>query len=674
MAKWHGGYDWYDIVSDLTKDETASAPKNEQAAGVGVDTYARYAKPFGTIDKTKPSNLKFYNYGGKGDEVNRLARDSGYQVYFMGGKHGKPDLANRHYGTGHLAIWDPSSGSGGDFGEEDYTRNWRIAHETAHGQTLGELNKLYGDGRRMGKLGHHRTLREALRSVHWEWLAGHKQRELSRQMGVELSDEDFAKELNTVMHDAAHRAVTGKFTEPSGEGFHPHSKLVPLDFTLNMIREAAREKGLKGMDDLIIRPNKRILTKTQSSFRNLRKRAMTEKTYTLPEVKQELAKALKQRVDEFSREMLALRKKELAKSEVCLLCGNPDTPAACTCLKKSVEKCDTDDVKKLNKEERCSKCGKTECCCGEVDTKPEEPVKAQEGSGGKVSKLNKDMMNPTMGVTGGKLSTGSGSIEDMAMNESMEKSTLGTKISRMGRKLNPFRNKRRDTNAKLEDGTNPHVPVLLSYPGALRVRVDSDEHFNQLPHKTTLNGKTYTKFPYTTRELSTGDQTATYHISPPRKDVKYGPSLKSISGGGENPGPSSAKLELVKKSAAQAKDMQAMANQASYEAHTQSAAPAPKVKLPSPADNAARANDLQDFMPAGKFTPGGAGLPHERSPILSRKLGKAGLNPTKPTAPAKPVGAATPAVSKPPTNNAPKNTAPKAPSPASAPGAKDLKP
>lgn len=562
MSKWHGGYDWHDIISDLTKDETT--PKNEQAAGVGVDTYARYAKPFGTIDKTKPSNLKFYNYGGKGDEVNRLARDSGYQVYFMGGKHGKPDLTNRHYGTGHLAIWDPSSGSGGDFGEEDYTRNWRIAHETAHGQTLGELNKLYGDGRRMGKLGHHRTLREALRSVHWEWLAGHKQRELSRQMGIDLSDEDFAREMNTVMHDAAHRAVTGKFTEPSGEGFHPHSKLVPLDYTLNMIREAAREKGLKGMDDLIVRPNKRILTKTQSSFRNLRKRAMTDKTYTLPEVKQELAKALKQRVEEFGKEMLALRKKELAKSEACLLCGNPDTPAACTCLKKSVEKCDTDDVKKLNKEERCPKCGKTKCCCGEIETKPEEPVKAQEGSGGKVSKLNKDMMNPTMGVTGGKLSTGSGSIEDMAMKEPSVKKC---NIPGRGGKLNK--------NA--------------------------------------------------------------------------------------------------------ARDMQAMANQASYDAHTQSATPAPKVKLPSAADNAARANDLQDFMPAGKFTPGGAGLPSGRSPLLSRKLGKAGLNPTKPAtsvkpAGAKPPGAATPAVSKPPSNNTPKSTAPKAPSPASAPGAKDLKP
>ena len=553
MAKWHGGYDWLDAISDLTKEEEKpSAPKNEQAAGVGVDTYARYAQPFGTIDKTKPSNLKFYNYGGKGNEVNKLANDSGYQVYYMGGKHGMPDLANKHYGTGHLAIWDPSSGSGGDFGEEDYTRNWRIAHETSHGQTLGELNKLYGDGRRMGKLGHHRTLREALRSVHWEWLAGHKQRELSRQMGVHLTDEDFAREMNTVMHDAAHRAVTGKFTEPSGEGFHPHSRLMPLDSTLNMIREAAREKGLKGMDDLIIRPNKRILTKTQSSLQNLRKRAMTDKTYTLPEIKQELTKALKLRVEEFGKEMLALRKKELAKSDACLLCGHADLPGSCTCLSKAeVEKCDTDEVKKLGKDECCTVCGKTECCCGEIETKAKEPVKAQEGSGGKVSKLTKDAMAP-----GGKLPTGS--IEDMAMNEPSVKKC---NIPGRGRKL-------------------------------------------------TKNA---------------------------------------------------------------AKDMQAMANQASYEAHTQAATPAPKVKLPSVADNAARADSLQDFMPAGKFTPGGAGLPHERSPLLNRKLGKAGLNFTKPAAPTKLAGAATPAVSKPPSNNAPKPSAPKAPSPASAPGAKDLK-
>jgi hypothetical protein len=54
----------------------------------------------------------------------------------------------------------------------------------------------------------------------------------------------FNREYNTVMHDAAHRAVTGKFTEPSEEGFVPHSHAVPLETSLGLVREAARNLGL----------------------------------------------------------------------------------------------------------------------------------------------------------------------------------------------------------------------------------------------------------------------------------------------------------------------------------------------------------------------------------------------------------------------------------------------
>ena len=132
---------------------------------------------------------------------------------------------------------------------------------------------------------------------------------------------------------------------------------------------------------------------------------MTDKTYTLPEVKQELAKALRERVNSFSQEMLALRKKELAKSEVCVLCGNLDKPGACTCLSKSVEKCDTDEVKPLNKEDMCPTCGMSECLCGEIERDPEEPVKAEEGSGGEITKLKKEALSPVKRTpAGGRLS------------------------------------------------------------------------------------------------------------------------------------------------------------------------------------------------------------------------------------------------------------------------------
>jgi hypothetical protein len=237
------------------KDESALTPtvphNNPQAAGAGVATYAKYAAPHGTIDKAKPSNLKFYPMAGTKPVVDKLVKDNGFQVYYAGGKHGKADLAGKNYNTGHLMIWDPSAGSGGDFSEADYTDNWRKTHELAHALTYPQLNQIYGEGRRMGGLGKQRTAREAKRAVHWEWLAAHKQRELAAQAGVHISDEDFHRKLNTVMHDAVHRAVTGKFTEPSDEGFVPHPHKVPLETALGLVDEAARGMGLHSDHDVI---------------------------------------------------------------------------------------------------------------------------------------------------------------------------------------------------------------------------------------------------------------------------------------------------------------------------------------------------------------------------------------------------------------------------------------
>jgi hypothetical protein len=230
---------------------------NDQLAAAGVSTYAKFALPYGSLDKTSPSNLHHYPYDGKNGEIDKLVADHGYNTYFAGGKHGRPDLANRNYNTKHLMIYDTSDH---DFKNEAYADAWRKIHELSHALTYSDLNKIYGEGRRIGKLGHHRTLNEALRAVHWEWLAVHKQRELSERIGVHVPDHVFHKELNTVMHDAAHRAVTGKFTEPSGEGFKPHEHKVPLETALGMVRESAHNLGITGMHDLM--KNEASLIKT----------------------------------------------------------------------------------------------------------------------------------------------------------------------------------------------------------------------------------------------------------------------------------------------------------------------------------------------------------------------------------------------------------------------------
>lgn len=253
-------YEWHDAHTDHHNPrpwEQAVAPtliKNDQAAGAGIDTYAKYAAPYGQVKPGTMSNLFHYDYRGKLPAVQDLVKRHGYQVYYAGGKYGKPDLANKNYNTGHLMIYDPTPASGGDFGDEGYTNAWRQVHELAHALTYPELNNVYGEGRRIGKLGHHRTLNEAMRAVHWEHLAAHKQRELSKHLGIHVSDEDFNKEYNTVMHDAIHRAVTGKFTEPSQEGFVPHSHPVPLATALDMVRGAGKDLGLAGQHDLIKKP------------------------------------------------------------------------------------------------------------------------------------------------------------------------------------------------------------------------------------------------------------------------------------------------------------------------------------------------------------------------------------------------------------------------------------
>lgn len=243
--EWHDGHTSHHggLAKDEPKDQFAH-PTNDQAAKAGVPTYAQFAQHYGSVTPGQSTNLNHYDYAGKLPAIKDMVKQHGYQTYYAGGQYGKPDLANKNYNTGHLMIYDPTPAGGGDFGDRDATDSWRQVHELAHALTYPELNSIYGEGRRMGKLGMHRTPHEAKRAVHWEWLAAHKQRELSKQLGVHLPDDQFHKELNTVMHDALHRAVTGRFTDPAGEGFTPHDKPISLEHALNTIDQHAGQMGL----------------------------------------------------------------------------------------------------------------------------------------------------------------------------------------------------------------------------------------------------------------------------------------------------------------------------------------------------------------------------------------------------------------------------------------------
>lgn len=249
---FHNAYEWHDSHTKHYKrlnEEDEVHATNAQAAAGRISTYQQFARDYGRIDPGTRTNLKIYKYGPEHSRaIDALIQRHGYQVYYAGGKYGKPDLANRNYDTGHLMVYDPSEGSGGDFGEQAYTEHWRKTHELAHALTHQTLNAKYGEARRMGKMGHHRTPHEALRAVEWEHMAANKQRELSAAIGVHLSDSDFGREYNTVLHDAVHRAVTGLFSNPAQEGFHPHDQPLPLEHSLGLVRAHAARLGL-GLHD-----------------------------------------------------------------------------------------------------------------------------------------------------------------------------------------------------------------------------------------------------------------------------------------------------------------------------------------------------------------------------------------------------------------------------------------
>lgn len=265
---WHESHTRHHLVTKIQKseDELEKAEyKNDQAAGAGVKTYAQFAAQYGSVAPGSSSNLMHYDFRPFEGELDKLIAKNGYKVSFFGGKYGKPDLGSKNFNTGHILIHDPTAGSGGDSGEEDYTRTWRKAHELAHALTYGELNAKYGEGRRIGPLGSHRTAHEAKRAVEWEWLAVHRQREIAAQLGHHISDDSFHKEVNTVMHDAVHRAVTGKFSEPAGEGFQPSNKKIPLETALATVDSHSKQMGLLDDHALVQKPGKSSALNTVSA-------------------------------------------------------------------------------------------------------------------------------------------------------------------------------------------------------------------------------------------------------------------------------------------------------------------------------------------------------------------------------------------------------------------------
>lgn len=425
---------------------------NDQAGIAGTSkAYGKFAAPYGTVDKSKPSTLKFYPLEGMHDAATAQVAHHGYTHYYAGGKHGKPDLINRNYANKHIMVYDPEAGSGGDFGDTSYTDAWRKTHELAHALTYDQLNQKYGEGRRIGALGKHRTLREAKRAVEWEWMAAHKQRELASQIGVHISDEDFHKELGTVMHDAVHRAVTGKFTDPQEEGFQPHSHKVPLSTAMSMLNESAAQLGLQHEHDLLKKSTNDFVSPVSSNLIGDKGPNATMSQVTNKDIKLGLAKALRDALVKHEKHLIEMEgvesrgKAKLAKSgDMCATqmdkCGDikkyedlEEAPA------NGCPACSSPEVMPLgamgNRDHSiCKGCGisfssprqeNAEAAAlgkeeiPDVGTIEEKPAKGAvlpgdkkskvidaEGSGGKITKSLRKDMRPVVGMVPGSKSPG----------------------------------------------------------------------------------------------------------------------------------------------------------------------------------------------------------------------------------------------------------------------------
>lgn len=309
--RWHDGHTSHNVIfrPPMGVMVRTAGSGVRKADGWGVASLSKNT-PGVTYGDSGGLESARYPLGGRLGEIQRMVKDHGYTAVRVGERLGRPEHALHNYDTGHLTIHDSRST---DQAERDQTEAWRLSHELAHALTLPEVNSMYGEARRVGRLGPHRTLHEGMRAAHWEWLAGQRQRQLLESVGVRISDEAHAREMNHLMRDAVHRVLTN---EMAGVRPEPHPHLVPLDTSLQILRDAAANLGL-GRHERSAAP---------------KRRDAVSKTVTIPELCGSLAKAMQSKIDEHVAALANLRKAELRKAErddSCLLCKKGLSECGC---------------------------------------------------------------------------------------------------------------------------------------------------------------------------------------------------------------------------------------------------------------------------------------------------------------------------------------------------------
>ncbi len=255
-------------------------------AGLHEDVLRRFGtlRAGDTIEQLKLYDLK--RLTDNPQDAAEFAKKLGFDVeYFSfesdpskGVEFRLPRLGKNGYENGKLWLYDPRIGAG-SFYDTEYTRAWRITHELGHALTEPLLQSRYGDSRRYGRLGQTLdvargvlgkqrqvterplTLMEAQRAVEWEDAAFRAQREVLKQLGVAISDEDFAREYNVNLSDAVYRVLSGNFGDPALSGFVPKDSAQPMKDVLGLLARAedvlAKSQGREptpGIDGPSYRP------------------------------------------------------------------------------------------------------------------------------------------------------------------------------------------------------------------------------------------------------------------------------------------------------------------------------------------------------------------------------------------------------------------------------------
>ena len=251
----------------------------------GLGSQKRIYGAFGSVDPGNDTTveLKIYDLKKLLDRpwlIDRLLDKYGYRVKYFSFEENPdkgvawrpPDLKRDGYKNGTLWLYNPKNDAG-SFVDPPYTNAWRVVHELGHALAEKFVEEKYGPSQREGRLGQlgksYRgapgkqveidvrglTPKEAQRAVEWEDLAFRFQRELFKEMGIEISDKSFAREYNVNIADAVYRASTGEFGDPGKLGFVPSNAIPDLRVTLAMLDNAEGDIAawygrprLKGVD------------------------------------------------------------------------------------------------------------------------------------------------------------------------------------------------------------------------------------------------------------------------------------------------------------------------------------------------------------------------------------------------------------------------------------------